>query len=152
MTNGRRVASILAVTICSLYSLDVDDFKEILNEYPVMRRAMEKVAAARLSSLGKQMNCKWSNKGVIARGLPTACVSDSLTCFRKPRPKRKYMNEKFSAHGEKGENEYEKESENLAQMTIAHDQIPPSDIDTRTDNDIIKNDSHRISIHKRIQR
>lgn len=77
-----------------------------------MRRAMEKVAAARLSSLGKQMN----------------------------------------SHGEKGENEYEKESENLAQMTIAHDQIPPSDIDTRTDNDIIKNDSHRISIHKRIQR
>ena len=52
----------MAVTICSLYSLDVDDFKEILNEYPVMRRAMEKVAAARLSSLGKQMNCKW---GVI---------------------------------------------------------------------------------------
>ena len=60
LTNGRRVASILAVTICSLYSLDVDDFKEILNEYPVMRRAMEKVAAARLSSLGKQMNCKCS--------------------------------------------------------------------------------------------
>ena len=61
LTNGRRVASILAVTICSLYSLDVDDFKEILNEYPVMRRAMEKVAAARLSSLGKQMNCKCFN-------------------------------------------------------------------------------------------
>ena len=34
--------------------------KEILNEYPVMRRAMEKVAAARLSSLGKHMNCKLS--------------------------------------------------------------------------------------------
>ena len=84
MTNGRRVASILAVTICSLYSLDVDDFKEILNEYPVMRRAMEKVAAARLSSLGKQMNCKLSNQGFIAGGLPTVCVSDSLTWLRKP--------------------------------------------------------------------
>ena len=91
-----------------------------------MRRAMEKVAAARLSSLGKQMNCKLSQK------IQTQT--------------------KFLANGEKGENEYEKESENLAQMTIAHDQIPPSDIDTRTDNDIIKNDSHRISIHKRIQR
>ena len=27
LTNGRRVATIMAVTICSLYSLDVDDFK-----------------------------------------------------------------------------------------------------------------------------
>ena len=67
MTNGRRVASILAVTICSLYSLDVDDFKEILNEYPVMRRAMEKVAAARLSSLGKQMNCKLPHIGTFGK-------------------------------------------------------------------------------------
>lgn len=56
LTNGRRVATIMAVTICSLYSLDVDDFKEILNEYPIMRRAMEKVAAARLSSLGKNLS------------------------------------------------------------------------------------------------
>ena len=61
------MASILAVTICSLYSLDVDDFKEILNEYPVMRRAMEKVAAARLSSLGKQMNCKLPHIGTFGR-------------------------------------------------------------------------------------
>ena len=52
LTNGRRVATITSVTICSLYSLDVDDFNELLEEYPVMRRAMEKVAAARLSSLG----------------------------------------------------------------------------------------------------
>ena len=52
LTNGRRTATIVAVTICSLYSLDVDDFNELLEEYPVMRRAMEKVAAARLSSLG----------------------------------------------------------------------------------------------------
>ena len=87
LTNGRRVASILAVTICSLYSLDVDDFKEILNEYPVMRRAMEKVAAARLSSLGKQMNCKWYNQRFRARELPTIGDSDSLTFLRKPRPK-----------------------------------------------------------------
>ena len=87
LTNGRRVASILAVTICSLYSLDVDDFKEILNEYPVMRRAMEKVAAARLSSLGKQMNCKLSNQGFTAREPRTVWVSNSLACLRKPRPK-----------------------------------------------------------------
>ena len=32
--------------------------QEILNEYPIMRRAMEKVAAARLSSLGKNLSGK----------------------------------------------------------------------------------------------
>ena len=68
----------MAVTICSLYSLDVDDFKEILNEYPVMRRAMEKVAAARLSSLGKQMNCKLLVHFEISRfGTPNVI---DLTC------------------------------------------------------------------------
>ena len=60
LTNGRRTATIVAVTICSLYSLDVDDFNELLEEYPVMRRAMEKVAAARLSSLGLK-NCIFSS-------------------------------------------------------------------------------------------
>ena len=84
--------------------------------------------------------------GFVTRGLPTVYVHETLFFSDK------FSHQKFLAHGEKGENEYEKESENLAQMTIAHDQIPPSDIDTRTDNDIIKNDSHRISIHKRIQR
>merc|ERR1712242_621568 len=102
----------MAVTICSLYSLDVDDFKEILNEYPIMRRAMEKVAAARLSSLGKNLSGEAQ------------------------------MN---------AEQEYEKKSHELAQMTIAHDQIPPSDIDARCDEEA-KNDSKAKSLHRRIQR
>ena len=69
LTNGRRTATIVAVTICSLYSLDVDDFNELLEEYPVMRRAMEKVAAARLSSLGES---QWRGRGEFA---------DNTVCF-----------------------------------------------------------------------
>ena len=49
------------------------------------------------------------------------------------------------------EQEYEKKSHELAQMTIAHDQIPPSDIDARCDEET-KNDSKAKSLHRRIQR
>lgn len=49
------------------------------------------------------------------------------------------------------EQEYEKKSHELAQMTIAHDQIPPSDIESRCDEES-KNESKAKSLHRRIQR
>lgn len=52
MTKGRRTASVRADTYCRLYSLSVDNFNEVLEEYPMMRRAFETVAIDRLDRIG----------------------------------------------------------------------------------------------------
>lgn len=53
MTKARRVASVQAVTYCNLYSLSVEHFNNVLEQYPMMRRTLESVAAERLNKLGK---------------------------------------------------------------------------------------------------
>lgn len=53
LTRGRRTASVQAETYCRLYSLSVDNFNEVLEEYPMMRRAFETVAIDRLDRLGR---------------------------------------------------------------------------------------------------
>ncbi|XP_069914549.1 potassium/sodium hyperpolarization-activated cyclic nucleotide-gated channel 2 isoform X3 [Oryctolagus cuniculus] len=52
LTRGRRTASVRADTYCRLYSLSVDNFNEVLEEYPMMRRAFETVAIDRLDRIG----------------------------------------------------------------------------------------------------
>lgn len=47
LTNARRVASVRAETYCNLFSLSVDHFNNVLDQYPLMRRTMESVAAER---------------------------------------------------------------------------------------------------------
>ncbi|TNN43667.1 Potassium/sodium hyperpolarization-activated cyclic nucleotide-gated channel 4 [Liparis tanakae] len=54
LTRGRRTASVRADTYCRLYSLSVDNFNEVLEEYPMMRRAFETVAVDRLDRIGKK--------------------------------------------------------------------------------------------------
>ncbi|KAL3065189.1 hypothetical protein OYC64_015380 [Pagothenia borchgrevinki] len=54
LTLGRRTASVRADTYCRLYSLSVDNFNEVLEEYPMMRRAFETVAVDRLDRIGKK--------------------------------------------------------------------------------------------------
>ncbi|XP_068271082.1 potassium/sodium hyperpolarization-activated cyclic nucleotide-gated channel 3 [Nyctibius grandis] len=54
LTRGRRTASVRADTYCRLYSLSVDNFNEVLEEYPMMRRAFETVAMDRLDRIGKK--------------------------------------------------------------------------------------------------
>ncbi|KAG9341915.1 hypothetical protein JZ751_018232 [Albula glossodonta] len=51
LTRGRRTASVRADTYCRLYSLSVDNFNEVLEEYPMMRRAFETVALDRLDRI-----------------------------------------------------------------------------------------------------
>lgn len=43
-----------ADTYCRLYSLSVDNFNEVLEEYPMMRRAFETVAMDRLDRIGEK--------------------------------------------------------------------------------------------------
>ncbi|XP_023200679.1 potassium/sodium hyperpolarization-activated cyclic nucleotide-gated channel 3-like [Xiphophorus maculatus] len=54
LTRGRRTASVRADNYCRLYSLSVDNFNEVLEEYPMMRRAFEAVALDRLDRIGKR--------------------------------------------------------------------------------------------------
>lgn len=56
LTKGRRTASVRADTYCRLYSLSVDNFNEVLEEYPMMRRAFETVAIDRLDRIGTLFN------------------------------------------------------------------------------------------------
>ncbi|KAM9755032.1 potassium/sodium hyperpolarization-activated cyclic nucleotide-gated channel 3 [Menidia menidia] len=54
LTLGRRTASVRADNYCRLYSLSVDNFNEVLEEFPMMRRAFETVALDRLDRIGKR--------------------------------------------------------------------------------------------------
>ena len=47
LTNARRMASVRAETYCNVFSLHVDHFNTVLENYPFMRRTMESVAAER---------------------------------------------------------------------------------------------------------
>uniref|UniRef100_A0A4W5PXR8 Hyperpolarization activated cyclic nucleotide-gated potassium channel 4l n=1 Tax=Hucho hucho TaxID=62062 RepID=A0A4W5PXR8_9TELE len=67
LTRGRRTASVRAETYCRLYSLSVDNFDEVLEEYPMMRRAFETVALDRLDRIGD--NLQYSQKRVVILGL-----------------------------------------------------------------------------------
>lgn len=53
LTRGRRTASVRADNYCRLYSLSVDNFNEVLEEFPMMRRAFETVALDRLDRIGE---------------------------------------------------------------------------------------------------
>ena len=56
LTRARRVASVQAVTYCNLYSLSVEHFYTVLDQYPMMRRTLESVAAERLDKIGQNPN------------------------------------------------------------------------------------------------
>uniref|UniRef100_A0A8D2QP42 Hyperpolarization activated cyclic nucleotide gated potassium and sodium channel 2 n=1 Tax=Zosterops lateralis melanops TaxID=1220523 RepID=A0A8D2QP42_ZOSLA len=65
LTRGRRTASVRADTYCRLYSLSVDNFNEVLEEYPMMRRAFETVAIDRLDRIGRTQRGAWRGTGGI---------------------------------------------------------------------------------------
>lgn len=63
LTRGRRTASVRADTYCRLYSLSVDNFNEVLEEYPMMRRAFETVALDRLDRIGEGQDVQAGRAG-----------------------------------------------------------------------------------------
>ncbi|XP_044311842.1 potassium/sodium hyperpolarization-activated cyclic nucleotide-gated channel 2 [Varanus komodoensis] len=65
LTRGRRTASVRADTYCRLYSLSVDNFNEVLEEYPMMRRAFETVAIDRLDRIGKRRSCACKKNSIL---------------------------------------------------------------------------------------
>ncbi|XP_074650570.1 potassium/sodium hyperpolarization-activated cyclic nucleotide-gated channel 3-like [Tubulanus polymorphus] len=86
LTNAKRVASVRAETYCNLFSLSVEHFNAVLDNYPVMRRTMETVAAERLNKIGKnpsmvssradlEEDCHTVNE-IIYQSTPMASGSD----------------------------------------------------------------------------
>lgn len=56
LTNARRTATIEAKSVCDIYILHAEDFREVVDEYPEMRQVMESVATKRLSRMGKSVD------------------------------------------------------------------------------------------------
>ncbi|CAF0815980.1 unnamed protein product [Brachionus calyciflorus] len=87
LTRATRVASCQAVTYCNLYSLSVEHFYIVLEQYPMMRRTMESVAAERLNKLGKNPSIiskrqdlkidQEALKDIVARATPNPSGSSS---------------------------------------------------------------------------
>jgi len=56
LTNARRTATVEAKSVCDIYILHAEDFREVVDEYPEMRQVMESVATKRLSRMGKSVD------------------------------------------------------------------------------------------------
>ncbi|XP_039368537.1 potassium/sodium hyperpolarization-activated cyclic nucleotide-gated channel 3 isoform X3 [Mauremys reevesii] len=67
LTRGRRTASVRADTYCRLYSLSVDNFNEVLEEHPMMRRAFETVAMDRLDRIGEGAPTPGKKNSILLR-------------------------------------------------------------------------------------
>lgn len=78
LTRGRRTASVRADNYCRLYSLSVDNFNEVLEEYPMMRRAFETVALDRLDRIGE----RFSAAPVSQKRLPL-CVAENSSFLHR---------------------------------------------------------------------
>ena len=84
LTRGRRTASVRADTYCRLYSLSVDNFNEVLEEYPMMRRAFETVAIDRLDRIGEWaqlLACVAVGGGQAGKGGGVAHLTLGARCF-----------------------------------------------------------------------
>ncbi len=66
MTRLRRTASVKACSYCCLYSLSVENFFNVLKEYPAMHKTMREVAKVRLGRLGKEAEINHLDAGMNA--------------------------------------------------------------------------------------
>ena len=55
IVDGRRVASVIAISYCHTYSLHADDLTIILADHPIMKKTLEQVAADRLKHIGNEI-------------------------------------------------------------------------------------------------
>ncbi|XP_074634713.1 potassium/sodium hyperpolarization-activated cyclic nucleotide-gated channel 2-like isoform X1 [Acropora palmata] len=80
LTNARRTATIVAKSVCDIYILHADDFREVVDEYPEMRQLMESVATRRLSKMGKSVDLMtYQSKDYAATNLQSS-IDGSVLC------------------------------------------------------------------------
>lgn len=105
LTKATRVASVQAVTYCNLYSLSVEHFYNVLEQYPMMRRTLESVAAERLNKLGK-------NPSIISKRQDLKIDQEALkdiVAKATPNPSRSSSENDLNTNGS-GRNSKTKES------------------------------------------
>ena len=81
----RRVASVRAVTVCDLYSLDRGDFDIILGKFPKMKQRMHDVAQERLMQLQDTYGPGW-----LSSEHSDADISHTLL-LQRPSRTREYL-------------------------------------------------------------
>ena len=86
----RRVASVKAVTVCDLYSLDRDDFDIILKKFPKMKRTMHKLAEERLAQLRDTYGPGWMGNEHSEPNINTNQLG-STGLFSRPSRTREYI-------------------------------------------------------------
>ncbi|XP_072166800.1 potassium/sodium hyperpolarization-activated cyclic nucleotide-gated channel 2-like [Diadema setosum] len=77
LTRERRVASVKCETYCSLFSLSVNHFNRVLEEFPAMRKTMEEIAVRRLTRIGKESS-------MLKTHLQSPTIRDTLPLFPLP--------------------------------------------------------------------
>lgn len=65
LTQQKRTATVRAASYCNLFSLSKEHFDRILENYPLMRRTLETIAAKRLHTLGKDPNLVTSRESLL---------------------------------------------------------------------------------------
>ncbi|XP_067951844.1 potassium/sodium hyperpolarization-activated cyclic nucleotide-gated channel 1-like [Watersipora subatra] len=65
LTKKCRTATVRAASYCNLFSLSKEHFDKILENYPLMRRTLETIAAKRLHKLGKDPNLVTSRESLL---------------------------------------------------------------------------------------
>ncbi len=69
----RRVASVIAVEICDMYCLTKANFDEVLEEHPMMKQILEKIAQQRMVELGIEQE-KVNNAAMVKVAAPDEWV------------------------------------------------------------------------------
>ncbi|XP_041464539.1 potassium/sodium hyperpolarization-activated cyclic nucleotide-gated channel 2-like [Lytechinus variegatus] len=77
LTRERRVASVKCETYCSLFSLSVQHFNHVLEEFPAMRKTMEEIAVRRLTRIGKESS-------MLKSHLQSPTIRDTAPLFPLP--------------------------------------------------------------------
>ncbi|XP_068739809.1 potassium/sodium hyperpolarization-activated cyclic nucleotide-gated channel 2-like isoform X2 [Montipora capricornis] len=80
LTNARRTATIVAKSVCDIYILHAEDFREVVDEYPEMRQLMESVATKRLSRMGKPVDLMTYQSRDILAGKQQQSSLNSVIC------------------------------------------------------------------------
>ena len=80
LTNARRTATIVAKSVCDIYILHAEDFREVVDEYPEMRQLMESVATKRLSRMGKPVDLMTYQSRDILAGKAQQSSLNSVIC------------------------------------------------------------------------
>ncbi|XP_031571692.1 potassium/sodium hyperpolarization-activated cyclic nucleotide-gated channel 2-like [Actinia tenebrosa] len=82
LTNAKRTASVVAQTVCDVFVLHAEDFRDVVDEFPEMRTIMEIVAEERLNKMGKPVDLSTVNVNSSDAEAKVSFQRENHTCDR----------------------------------------------------------------------